>query len=138
MGCSRSWSVACCVLVLLASSAPAQRRANAAVPVNLRPPVGMCRIWVDGVRPAQQPAPTDCATAVRNVPPKGHVIFGSDFVEPTSKKADPSAKKGEPPLKGVAPLSHSVELKSADKRAEDKKADLKKADAKQSLHKAIS
>lgn len=43
-----------------------------------RPPPGMCRIWVDGVPANQQPAPTDCATAVRNRPEHGRVIFGSE------------------------------------------------------------
>ncbi len=43
-----------------------------------RPPRGMCRIWLNGVPPGQQPAPTDCATAVRNRPPNARVIFGDD------------------------------------------------------------
>lgn len=43
-----------------------------------RPPPGMCRIWVDGVPASQQPAPTDCATAVKNRPEHGRVIFGSE------------------------------------------------------------
>ncbi len=36
----------------------------------------MCRIWVQGVPAAKQPAPTDCPTAMRNSPPNGRVIFG--------------------------------------------------------------
>jgi hypothetical protein len=38
----------------------------------------MCRIWIDGVPPGQQPAPTDCASAVRNRPSNGRVLFGDD------------------------------------------------------------
>jgi len=38
----------------------------------------MCRIWLDDVPPAQQPAPTDCASAVRNRPSNGRVIFGDE------------------------------------------------------------
>ena len=38
----------------------------------------MCRIWIDGVQPSQQPAPTDCVTAVKNKPVNGSVIFGDD------------------------------------------------------------
>lgn len=49
------------------------------VPDGHRPPPGMCRIWLDGVPPGQQPAPTDCATAVRNRPSNGRVIFGDDY-----------------------------------------------------------
>jgi hypothetical protein len=39
----------------------------------------MCRIWLDGVPADQQPAPTDCATAVRNRPANARVIFGPDL-----------------------------------------------------------
>jgi len=48
------------------------------VPPEYRPPAGMCRIWIDGVQPSQQPAPTDCVTAVKNKPVNGSVIFGDD------------------------------------------------------------
>jgi hypothetical protein len=41
----------------------------------------MCRVWVDGVPPGQQPAPTDCRTAIRNRPPNGRVIFGDDYAK---------------------------------------------------------
>lgn len=46
-----------------------------AVPREYMPPPGMCRIWIDNVPPKQQPAPTDCATAVRNKPRNGRVVF---------------------------------------------------------------
>jgi hypothetical protein len=36
----------------------------------------MCRIWIDGLPPARQPEPTDCATAVRERPAGARVIFG--------------------------------------------------------------
>jgi hypothetical protein len=69
----------------------------------------MCRIWLDDVPPAQQPAPTDCATAVRNRPAKGRVIFGDDYVKPTKTKGDEKARdtstKGRPAIKGFAPSS---------------------------------
>lgn len=48
------------------------------IPPEYRPPAGMCRIWIEGVQPSQQPAPTDCVTAVRNKPANGTVIFGED------------------------------------------------------------
>jgi hypothetical protein len=51
------------------------------VPKAYRPPPGMCRIWLDRVPPRQQPAPTDCPTAVRNRPPNGRVLFGDDYKE---------------------------------------------------------
>ena len=70
------------------------------IPASARPPAGMCRIWLDNVPAAQQPAPTDCATAVRNRPAKGRVIFGDDYVAP--KRGD-SASKTKPAIKGFAP-----------------------------------
>jgi hypothetical protein len=45
------------------------------VPKQHLPPAGMCRIWIDNVPAARQPAPTDCPTAIRNRPPNGRVIF---------------------------------------------------------------
>ena len=86
--------------------ASAQRKGQAerdkpAIPVSERPPAGMCRIWLDNVPAAQQPAPTDCASAVRNRPPKGRVIFGDDYVG--SKKKNDTTGKGTPAIKGFAP-----------------------------------
>ena len=60
------------------------------VPPAYRPPAGMCRIWIEGVPASQQPAPTDCVTAVRNRPVNGHVIFGKD----TPKRGE-KTKKGK-------------------------------------------
>lgn len=53
-----------------------QRQQQPVVPPAYRPPAGMCRIWIEGVPASQQPAPTDCVTAVRNRPVNGKVIFG--------------------------------------------------------------
>lgn len=80
----------------LAPSAGAQGRGEKKVPnipAEYRPPAGMCRIWLDDVPAGQQPAPTDCATAVKNKPQNGTVIFGDDYV----KKANKDDKKKSPP-----------------------------------------
>jgi hypothetical protein len=69
------------------------------IPASERPPAGMCRIWLDDVPAAQQPAPTDCASAVRNRPAKGRVIFGDDYVAP--KRGDTT--KANPAIKGFGP-----------------------------------
>lgn len=61
------------------------------VPPAFRPPAGMCRIWIEGVPPGQQPAPTDCVTAVRNRPVNGSVIFGDN----TPKRGNEKPKKGK-------------------------------------------
>jgi hypothetical protein len=78
---------------------------NDDIPRNMRPPAGMCRIWLDDVPAAQQPAPTDCASAVRNRPAKGRVIFGDDYVDTKTKRPDSTgrATKTAPPVKGFAP-----------------------------------
>ena len=79
-------------LVISASSAEAQRPVpvkpkpqtqqtqgrDQIVPPGFFPPVGMCRIWINDVPPGQQPAPTDCASAVRNRPSNGKVLFGDE------------------------------------------------------------
>lgn len=54
------------------------------VPPAFYPPAGMCRIWINQVPAAQQPAPTDCASAVRNRPANGKVLFGDQ--PPKGKK----------------------------------------------------
>jgi len=48
------------------------------VPKAYLPPKGMCRIWLDGVAADKQPAPTDCATALKNKPATGQVVFPAD------------------------------------------------------------
>jgi hypothetical protein len=49
---------------------------EASVPSRYAPPAGMCRVWVGGVPPDRQPAPTECAKAVRVRSPNSHVVFG--------------------------------------------------------------
>jgi len=61
------------------------------IPTAYRPPAGMCRIWIEGVPASQQPAPTDCVTAVRNRPVNGHVIFGDN----APKRGKEKPKKGK-------------------------------------------
>ena len=69
------------------------QRREQIVPPGFYPPAGMCRIWVNGVPAAQQPAPTDCASAVRNRPANGKVLFGDD---PPKGKKSKSDKKSRP------------------------------------------
>lgn len=93
-----------CVLAVsvAAANAGAQTRANLtadvrrtadSVPAEYKPPAGMCRVWLDGVPAAQQPAPTDCPTATQKKPANARVIFGED---PKSK----GAAKSPVPVKG--------------------------------------
>jgi hypothetical protein len=70
------------------------QRREQIVPPGFFPPAGMCRIWINGVPASQQPAPTDCASAVRNRPANGKVLFGDD--PPKSKKGKSDKKKSSP------------------------------------------
>jgi hypothetical protein len=99
-----SAALAFCLVALaspLAAQAKTRADSNSDIPKSERPPAGMCRIWLDNVPAAQQPAPTDCATAVRNRPAKGRVIFGDDYVP--VKRGD--STKGKSPIKGFAPTN---------------------------------
>lgn len=75
------------------------------VPAEYKPPAGMCRVWVDGVPPAQQPAPTDCPTAALKKPANGRVIYGEN---PKGKNA-----KTELPIKGFVPPPKKGPVNSA-------------------------
>lgn len=66
------------------------------IPENQRPPAGMCRIWLDNVPAGQQPAPTDCATAIRHRPPNGHVVFGEPVKTPLmERRVTPKIERGK-------------------------------------------
>ncbi len=66
------------ILGLAAMPIGAQERRDEAIPKSAMPPAGMCRVWLDNVAAAQQPAPTDCSTAIKNSPGNGaRLIFGT-------------------------------------------------------------
>ena len=91
------------IVAVIAAALVSARVASAqqtTIPPSMRPPAGMCRIWLDGVPAAQQPAPTDCATAVKNRPQNGRVIFGDDYV---SRGTDTAKKTPPPAIQGFAP-----------------------------------
>ena len=83
--------------VAMATPAAAQGRGKGAdtIPTAYRPPAGMCRIWLDNVPPAQQPAPTDCASAVRNRPSNGRVIFGEEPKDKSKRFKPRELRPGE-------------------------------------------
>jgi hypothetical protein len=62
------------------------------IPESHRPPSGMCRVWLENVPPSQQPAPTDCPSAIRNRPSNGRVIFPEDV--PRVRRDDKGDDKG--------------------------------------------
>ena len=67
---------------LQAQARPVPQDPKPAVPQTHLPPPGMCRIWLDNVPPAQQPAPTDCASAARNLPRNGRLIYNDEGRNP--------------------------------------------------------
>ncbi len=81
------------------SSQPARQDS---IPRSYMPPAKMCRVWINGVPAAQQPAPTDCATAIQKKPANGRVIYG----EEKGKAPDKVPVKGftAPPPKKAPPL----------------------------------
>ena len=64
------------------------------VPPAFYPPAGMCRIWINEVPAGRQAAPTDCASAVRNRPANGKVLFGDE--PPKGKKTKTDKGKSSP------------------------------------------
>lgn len=74
----------------------AGQKASDAIPREFRPPAGMCRIWVEGVPAPQQPAPTDCPSAVKNKPANARVLYG----EPAEKDKDKGRGGDRLPVKG--------------------------------------
>jgi hypothetical protein len=72
------------------------RRGDPIVPPGFFPPAGMCRIWINDVPAGQQPAPTDCASAVRNRPANGRVLFGDDPPKTKKGKSDKGKSKSSP------------------------------------------
>ena len=83
----------------MAQQAKDSAKKRTEVPAAARPPRGMCRIWIDAVPAAQQPAATDCQTAVKNRPSNGRVIFGDDFTD-TNKSKGVDSDKLPPTAKG--------------------------------------
>lgn len=85
------------LLVAAPLSARAQGKGPQDIPPAHRPPPGMCRIWISGVPAARQPAPTDCATAIRNRPSNARVIFGDDYRKEERAPSGPSQAQRERP-----------------------------------------
>lgn len=86
-----------------------ETKAANTVPQSAQPPAGLCRVWLENVPASQQPAPTDCATAIKNRPQNARIVFGNlrdDAAKaPQKSNAGPSQsrisgwpnRQGEPP-----------------------------------------
>ena len=98
----RVFGLACSVLSLCALPARAQEKgrdekaATIVVPVSALPPAGLCRVWLRDVPAGQQPAPTDCTSAIRKAPPSATVLFG----DPKNEMASPMQSRSVAPGAG--------------------------------------
>jgi hypothetical protein len=62
-------------------------KAASSVPKSAQPPAGLCQVWLENVPVSQQPAPTDCATAIKNRPNNARIVFGKLSEEPQKAQA---------------------------------------------------
>jgi hypothetical protein len=72
-------------------------------PVTFTPPAGLCRVWLNGVPASQQPAPTDCASAIRNRPSNAAVVFGPKRRSESSELESFARRAGFPTTRQITP-----------------------------------
>lgn len=93
--------------LLLSSAVAAQeareRPSPPRVPGSFTPPAGLCRLWIDGVPASQQPAPTDCANAIRNRPSNAAVVFGPPRRSEPMEMEPFARRSGKVPVRQLAP-----------------------------------
>lgn len=117
--------------VLTAGPLAAQGRepAGARIPKGYEPPAGMCRVWLSGVPASQQPAPTDCATAIRKRTENAVVVFGQPLRNPRQALRDPIRDADErlvPPVRDLrrsTPRSSDVEERRRTERPKSQRAE---------------
>jgi hypothetical protein len=68
-------ALATCGAAVVAAQSPL---AQPEIPAAYEPPPGMCRVWLRDVPPMQQPAPTDCRSALRTKPVGATVVYGPE------------------------------------------------------------
>ena len=83
----RVWQTGMFGLCLAGGAAVAMAQSPSSVPTAFVPPSGLCRVWLHDVPPMQQPAPTDCRSALRTKPVGATVIYGP---EPKRRSFTPS------------------------------------------------
>lgn len=93
----------------LGAAQASARTSRDTVPLTMLPPAGKCRIWMTGVPAAQQPAPTDCSTALRQKPANGVLLYG-----PAQRDAD--AERFDPQVGQDARGAKSTREQAADER----------------------
>jgi hypothetical protein len=92
--------------VLFLSSAVAAQESrvpSSRMPESFTPPAGLCRLWISGVPASQQPAPTDCASAIRNRPSNAAVVFGPQLRGESMERRPFAGRAGQSPVRQPAP-----------------------------------
>jgi hypothetical protein len=108
--------------LVLALPAGAQERPSSekgqSIPRSAMPPAGMCRIWLKDVAPSQQPAPTDCAAAIRARPQGASVIFGGELKStPVDANANGASKAARPVNLWELPADYDARQREIARRA---------------------
>lgn len=102
----RSWMVGAAVMAAaMFGSGAAQAQTHgpkpASIPAAMRPPEGLCRVWVDGASADKQEGVSDCAYARAHVPAGGRVIEG----KPASAKSIAMNEAYAPYYYGPEPIT---------------------------------
>lgn len=77
----RAWRLGISLVTTVCGAAAGVAQSPSAqpeIPPAYVPPAGMCRVWLRDVPPMQQPAPTDCRTALRAKPVGATVVYGPE------------------------------------------------------------
>jgi len=108
-------------VLLLSSAVAAQdpRAQQSRMPDSFTPPAGLCRLWISGVPASQQPAPTDCASAIRNRPPNAAVVFGPQRRGESMEMRPFSGRAGQPQGRSLSPEPRQSDGRQSDARPSD-------------------
>ncbi len=87
------------------------------MPDSFTPPSGLCRLWISGVPASQQPAPTDCASAIRNRPSNASVVFGPQRRGDSKEMRPFKGRAGQTPMRQFAPEDRQSDARQPDARS---------------------
>lgn len=96
----RAWWFGAVGILIAGSAASVAAQSSSTtpgVPAAYVPPSGMCRVWLRDVPPMQQPAPTDCRSALRSKPVGSTVVYGPESKRSSFTPSDWSRPGLRPP-----------------------------------------
>ncbi|MFA6167763.1 MAG: hypothetical protein WC700_14175 [Gemmatimonadaceae bacterium] len=108
-------------VLFLSSAVAAQdpRAQQPRMPESFTPPSGLCRLWISGVPASQQPAPTDCASAIRNRPSNASVVFGPQRRDESREMRPFTGRAGQSPTRRLVPEDRPMDARQPDARQPD-------------------